>query len=368
MQYLSLLQVTGDGKEWAFVNEETSIELSFPSSGTPFLPHEQLISSCQLTDPLNEQVPCTITPTQPGVCSVMYTPTMRGPHQLRIKIKEIDIQGSPFKVNVLPKAVKGAARHTITDVEYLQSVAVSKSGDVVVCHDMRIQETFSLHRHISVFNKKGEKKQSFDPDVECSYAVFTADDNHILAIKGYHKIVKYTIEGRLLISVDCSMPPEFRSPSCIAVHPSDKVIVASRSSSSIRVLNPDLTHSHIFSIHCHDDFLGSLHVACDGNGIVYVAGYSCIRSYNIDGKWISKYSYNFTLGMSIGGICIDSTNTLYVSNGYKNCISVYSNSRKFIKCFNLDGDKHKPLSKIAVDNTTGALYVCDYRNNSVVVY
>ena len=74
LQYCSLLQVAGDGKEWTFVNEETSIKLSFPSKRiTPvFHPLEQL--SCQLTDPLNEQVPCTITPTQPGVCTVMYTP------------------------------------------------------------------------------------------------------------------------------------------------------------------------------------------------------------------------------------------------------------------------------------------------------
>ena len=76
------------------------------------------------------QVPCSITPTQPGVCTVMYTPTIRGPHQLSIKIKDTDIQGSPFRVSVLPRAVKGVVQHTITEVDFPQSVAVSKSLNV----------------------------------------------------------------------------------------------------------------------------------------------------------------------------------------------------------------------------------------------
>ena len=150
--YCSLLQVTGDGKERSIVNEETSIKLSFPSQyalPVPF-PLEQL--SCQLTDPSNKQVPCSITPTQPGMCTVMYTPTIHGSHQLSIKIKDSDIQGSPFRVHVLPEAVSGTVRPIITEVESPRSVAVSNSGDVVVSHD------WGKQCDISVFNRKGEKK------------------------------------------------------------------------------------------------------------------------------------------------------------------------------------------------------------------
>ena len=111
MQYLSLLQINGDGKEWALVNQETSINLSFPSKAfiPPIFPSlEQL--SCQLTDPWNKEMPCSITPTQPGVCTIMYTSTIRGPHQLCIKIKDTNIQGSPFRVNVLPEADSGVVQ------------------------------------------------------------------------------------------------------------------------------------------------------------------------------------------------------------------------------------------------------------------
>ena len=364
MQYLSLLQVTGDGKEWTFVNEETSIKLSFPSKGSPpiSLPLKQL--SCQLTDPLNERVPCSITPTQPGVCTVMYTPTIRGPHQLRIKIKDTDIQSSPFRVNVLPEAercVVQCQQRTITGVDRPRSVAVSKSGDVVVCH---INDD-CMHT-ISLFNKKGGKNPSFSSggNHRCIYVTFTADDNHILAVSN-HQITKYTMEGKSLISVECTNH-RFHDPSSIAVHPSGKVIIAG---SCIQVLNPDLTHSHSFGVRSHG--ISADHVACDSDGEVYVADNNCIRSFNIDGHCISKYSYDFSCA-TISGICIDSTNTLYVSSTsldsgvLRKYVSVHSNSGKFIKCLSLD--IHVSLAGIAVDNTTGVLYVCDYVNNCVIVY
>ena len=62
------------------------------------------------------------------------------------------------------------------------------------------------------------------------------------------------------------------------------------------------------------------------------------------------------------GVCLDSTNTVYVTDS-NNRVSVCS-SGQLIKCFSNFG-----LPKgVAVDNTTGALYVCDFNNHRVVVY
>ena len=135
------------------------------------------------------------------------------------------------------------------------------------------------------------------------------------------------------------------------------------------MLNHDLTHSHSFGVHSHG--VSASHVACDSDGVVYVAGKHCIRSFNIDGHCISKYSYDFSCA-TISGICIDSTNTLYVSSTsldsgvLRKYVSVHSNSGKFIKCLSLD--IHVSLAGIAVDNTTGVLYVCDYMNECVIVH
>ena len=104
----------------------------------------------------------------------MYTPTIHGQHQLKIKIKDSDIQGSPFKVDVL---LSGTVRPIITEVESPRSVAVSNNGDVVVSHD------WGKQYNISVFNKKGEKKISFRADGESSRHVAFTANNHILAVE-----------------------------------------------------------------------------------------------------------------------------------------------------------------------------------------
>ena len=221
-------------------------------------------------------MPCSITPTQPRVCTVMYTPTTHGPHQLRIKIKDSDIQGSPFKVDVLPEAVSGTVRPIITEVESPRSVAVSNSGDVVISHD------WGKQCDISVFTRKGEKKVLFRADGESSRHVAFSADNHILAVNiNSNQVTKYTMEGKLVKSVTCSMKPPH--PSSITVHPSGKVVVAGSDCKRIEVFNPDLTQSHLFSIHIDgdktDDFRFPL-VACDNDGVVYVAGKHCIRPYD----------------------------------------------------------------------------------------
>ena len=96
-----LIQVTGEGKEVAFLGQETTIQLNFPSQDTLSLPFpiEQL--SCQLTNPKSQHVPCHITHTQPGVCTLTFTPVLLGPHQLKITIRDADIPGSPFTIRVL---------------------------------------------------------------------------------------------------------------------------------------------------------------------------------------------------------------------------------------------------------------------------
>ena len=95
-----------------------------------------------------------------------------------------------------------------------------------------------------------------------------------------------------MISVKCTKPDGCHNPSGIAVHSSGKVIVAGRNS-CIQVLNPDLTHSHLFGICSHG--VSESHMASDSDGVVYVAGEHCIRSFNIDGHCINKYSCDLVL-------------------------------------------------------------------------
>ena len=98
-----LVQVNEEGKDiTTAVGQMTSIELSI--SSLPF-PLDQL--SCKLTDPNSQHVECNITPTQPNMATVSYTPTLRGAHQLKITVGDTDIPGSPFTVVDYPPKMTG---------------------------------------------------------------------------------------------------------------------------------------------------------------------------------------------------------------------------------------------------------------------
>ena len=379
------VQVTGEGKNVATVGRETLFELSLLSplatSPIPF-PTEQLC--CQLTDPHHQHIRCSITSTQPGVCTVKYTPTLPGPHQLRITIRDTNIPGSPFTVNVLPSPeMRGVVKHTISCVNSPCGVVVSNSGEVVVSEN---------YGHcISVYSREGKKIRSLIGSKEPSTGQFhyfrggtgvtiTSDNQILVTDQKYHRIQIFTMYGRFVKSVGWfkgQEPLQFNSPSGIAVHPSGRVFVADTGNHRIQVLNPDFSYSHMFGSNgsAPGQFRFPHDVAIDKSGVVYVTDQhnARVQLFSANGLFIStfgKYGSQHGQLCEPTSICVDSTNTVYVTDS-NHRVSVYTSSGQFIKCFGTWGSGKGELDGpegVAVDNTTGALYVCDTDNNRVVVY
>ena len=98
-----------------------------------------------------------------------------------------------------------------------------------------------------------------------------------------------------------------------------------------------------------------------------------VQLFTADGQFISTFGSKGSQHDQFyypRGICVDSTNTVYVT-GKNHRVSVYTSSGQFIKYFGTQGSREGELwdpHGVAVDNTTGALYVCDFFNNRVVVY
>ena len=384
----SLVQVTGEGKEVALLGQETTIQLSISSQDTCLLlpfPIKKL--SCQLTNPKSQHVPCHITHTQPGVYTLTFTPVLLGPHQLKITIRDTDIPGSPFTIRVLSSAMvrmvpenRGVVHGTIHGLNRPWGMAVSNNGEVVVSDNLN--HNISVYsregKHIRSFGSKGSKEGQFQYP---RGVAITSDNQHILiADKKNYRIQMFTKEGMFVKSVgrEGKQQLQFDSPSGIAVHPSDgKVFVADRYNHRIQVLNPDLSYSHMFGSEgsAPGQFRHLRDVAINSSGIVYVTdtGNHRVQLFSANGQFISLFGSE---GSQHGqlyeprGICVDSTNTVYIADE-NHRVSVYTSSGQFIKSFGTQGSGEGELFEpkgVAVDNTTGALYVCDWGNDRVVVY
>ena len=375
----SQILVAGEGIKIATAGVERTFQLKTSQTTPASFPFPIKQLSCQLTDPRHQRVPCSITSTQPGVCTVTYTPTLRGPHQLRIAIRNTELMGSPFTIHVRPSIeMRGVWQHIITPVGRPYGVAVSTSGDIVVS---KVEDADC----ISVYSREGEKLRSFGHkgseigQFGYSRGAVVTSDNHILVADGGNgRIQMFNLEGRFIKSVgqEGNGPLQFNLPSGIAVHPSGRVFVADSSNHRIQVLRHDLTYSHMFGSKgsAPGQFSYPQDVACDSSGVLYVADFDNhrVQLFTAYGRFISTIG---SKGSQHGqlrcprGICVDSTNTVYVTDS-SHRVSVYTSSGQFIRCFGTRGSGEGELNHprgVAVDNTTGALYVCDYHNDRVVV-
>ena len=372
-----LVQVNGEGKEIATAGQMTSFELIDSSQANLSLPFSLDQLSCQLTDPNSQHVECSIISNQPGMATVSYTPTLRGAHQLRITVGDVDIPGSPFTVRVLPSLeMRGVPINTITRVRSPWGVAVSENGEILISE--------RKGHCISVFSREGKKIRQFGSseglfDSPSDVAITT--DNHILvADTDNNRIQMFTMEGEFVRSVGKygNGPLQFTYLESIAVHPSGLVFVADDRNHRIQVLHPDLSLSHMFGSKGSrpGQFIRPDGVACDSSGIVYVTDYDNhrVQLFSADGQFISSFGCE---GSQPGqlyhphGICIDSTDTVYVTD-HNHRVSAFSTDGQFLKCFGKKGNGIKGEllfpKGMAVDNTTGNIYVCDCANNRVVVY
>ena len=383
----SLVQVTGEGKTVACLGQKTTIQLSISSKDTLTLPFPTEQLSCHLMNPDSQCVPCNITHTQPGVCTLTFTPVLLGPHQLKITIRDTDIPGSPFSVRVLSSPIvmrmvpekRGMVQGTIRGVLKPYGVAVSNNGDVVV------SERYA-HR-ISVYSRKGKHIRSFGSEgsnskgqIQFPHGLAITSDNHILIVDEHnHRIHMYTMEGRFVKSVGQNGKGQlqFNYPKGITVHPSGHVFVTDSCNHRIQVLNPDLSYSHMFGNYgsAPGQFSYPRDVAINSSSVVYVTDRRNhrVQLFSGDGQFISSFGSEGSQHGQLKypfGICVDSTNTVYVTD-MNHRVSVYTSSGEFIKCFGTQGSGEEELlypEGVTVDNTTGALYVCDDHNDRVVVY
>ena len=312
---------------------------------------------------------------------VSYQPTIKGRHQLHIKVMGEHIIGSPHcvAVNKSPDEKLGTPIRTIDLLNNPFGIALNQSGEVVV--------TSSGWNCVSVFSPSGDKLRSFGTKGSClgqfmrpGGVAVDGEGNILVADSENHRIQKFTAEGQFLTAVGTkgSGPLQFNEVRDIAINTSNnKVYVVDYGNYCIQVLNSDLTFSNTFGKRGKNkgEFIYTLAIACDSTGNVYVTDSvnDRIQVFTSTGKFLRMFGSS---GEGDGeldwpiGIALDSEDKVYVSEGFNHRISVFTSEGQFVTSFGSKGGRPGEFQspcRLAVDNN-GVVYVCDLANHRLQLF
>ena len=311
---------------------------------------------------------------------ISYQPTIKGRHQLNIKVEGQHIRGSPSSVAVKSPVEKlGTPILTLGGVDRPRGVAINKRGEVVV--------TEGDGNCVSVFSPSGKKLRSFGTEgsghgqfkMSCGVTV-DGEGNILVADTNNFRIQKFTAEGQFLAAVGKygSGPLQFSGPTDIAFNTiNNKVYVVDNWNHRIQVLNSDLTFSSTFGKHGNGkgQFSCPWGIACDSTGKVYVAdtGNHRIQVFTAEGKFIRMFGGH---GQGRGElakpryVAVDTSGMVYVSEDDNHRVSVFTTEGQLVTSFGSYGagpGEFNGPRRLAVDNN-GVVYVCDRSNSRIQAF
>ena len=363
-------QVTGKGVEAANVMETSIVFLQAVNYGGKSYEEPIMSLECELESEITcTRASCSVEIREQSQYEISYQPTIKGRHQLHIKVEGQHVRGSPFSVAVtLPIMKLDTPILTIGDMEGPRGVAVNQRGELVVS---------GKKRHcVSVFSPSGVKIRSFGSHGSshgqfrspCGVAV-DSEGNILVADYNNHRIQKFSVEGQFLAVVGTkgSGPLQFTFPIDIAI--SNNKVYVTDMNHRIQVLHSDLTFSSTFGKRGSGkgQFNCPQGIACDSTGNVYVADSvkSHIQVFTPEGKFLrmfERHGYPISIAIHDG--------LLYVSEGWNCLVSVFTLEGQFATSFGSKGTGPGQFQwpcGLAVDSS-GVVYVCDYQNNNVQAF
>ena len=324
----------------AIVGRASNIDISVPSVSRL----DRFRLSCHLVaDVGGVSTQCEIKHVEKKKHRISFTPTCQGLHYIRVHAKEKDIHCQPCAVQVA----------TTRAIHHPTAITTAK-GLLVVAE----------YASIAVIDKEGRiiSKPKIQRGSVCNSSICVSPDKCILVLSAVPaRITKYTMDCTLVSIVSLgSGPLQFKWPQGIAASTSGHIYVCDTSNHRIQVLNPDLTFSHMFGERGSGpgQVSSPRGIAIDAQDTIYVCDFDAyqIKKFSSNGTYISK----FEVPSRPHNIAID-YNTLYITTN--DTIMVYTTDGKAInEGFTLGGD----YQGVAVDEEH--VYVCDYKNDQIIIF
>ena len=375
----SKCHTAGKGLEVAVVGEKSTAILHAVSYEDK--PCEEPIKSleCELVSEITgTRASCSIERRGQSQYEISYQPTIKGRHQLHIKVEGQHVRASPSSVAVRSPVEKlGTPILTLGGVRKPWGVVINQRREVVVTE-------WDGHC-VSVFSPNGEKLRSFGTRgsgqgqfYRPSGVAVDGEGNILVADSNNNRIQKFTAEGQFLADVGTkdSRPLPFDYPTDIAFNTSNnKVYVVDNH--RVQVLNSDLIFSSTFGKEGSGkgQFDNPCGIACDSTGKVYVADTDNhrIQVFTAEGKFLTMFGRR---GQGRGEldwpfyVAVDTSGMVYVSEDGNHCVSVFTSKGMFVTSFGRKGEgpgEFRSPRGLAVDNN-GVVYVCDRDKYRVQVF
>ncbi len=301
--------------------------------------------------------------------SILYTPTVRGRHELMVTANGEEIAGSPFPlfVSIHPSQLDKPVR-VITEVKLPMHLAINSVGEIIVTEP-------NDNRDVVILDNKGKrmrgvKESSPDIDIKNPTGVDVDDaDNIYIADFAGNRLIKLNKDLKMLNKIDTKQDSDLYGVSVVG----DEVMVCDSKNKCILVYTKELNYVRQIEdpVHFKDigdvspDEHGNLYVCDCGNSRIHVLsnGGEYLRSFGCDGSGVNKLS-------DPHGIYVASQ-YVYVTNWSNHTISVYTTEGEHVTTFGKKGSNEGDFSGpwgVCVDKD-GFMYVCDYSiNNRVQVF
>ena len=366
----SMCRATGKGLELATVGETSFAILQVVNLKGQPLKEPIQSSECELvSDITGSRTQGSVERRGQSQYEISYQPTIKGRHQLHIKVEGQHIRGSPFTITVTSAVENlGTPIRTIGGVEYPWDVAVNQRGEVVVSESGR--------HSIFVCSPNGERLQQFERHTD-QYIFFSPagvtvdwDENILVVDMNNYRIQKFSADGQFLAEVgtEGSGRLQFSKPKGISFNKSNnKVYVVDCGNNRVQVLNFDLTFSSTFGTRGSGEgqFNRPYFAAFDSSGNVYITDRDNhrVQVFTAEGKFLRTFGKRGGRKGELKeprGVAIDTRDMVYVSDG-NNRVSVFTSGGQFVTSFDREGKRDRqfdyPLG-VAVDSS-GVVYVCD---------
>ena len=328
------------------------------------------VLECELISEITHtRASCSVERRERNQYEISYQPTIKGRHQLHIKVGGQHVRGSPSSVAVKSPVEKlGSPILIIDGVEGPKGVAVNQRGEVVVtergeyCVTMFSPSDKKLRSFGTCGSGPGQLRNPRGVAVDCEGNILVADNFN-------NRIQKFTEEGQFIVAV---VSNHGKSPTDIAFnYCNNKVYVVYRNSNQIQILNSDLTLSSTFgkSGNGKGQLDGPWGIACDSTGNVYVTELHNrrIQVFTVEGKFIRMFGRHGHIPFYVA---VDSRGMVYASEHKSHFVSAFTTEGQYAMSFGKRGVAPGAFEApygLAVDNN-GVVYVCNSGNSRVQVY